>query len=261
MPIIQDTFTLNQYQNLVFGAANGAVFGQFFDLTDFVDVQTLTSDITQFNPAGVRAFGSGDIITGSFGTDVVNGNQDNDFLDGFDGDDYLRGGRNDDTVDGGSGNDVVNGNRDNDIVNGEDGNDYVRGGQGNDAVNGGNGNDIVVGDFGIDDLTGGFGADTFVFRADTAVGQFDPNFVDAALDFNAFDGDRIVVVSDFGEFDIVLNVQDVPQIQATGSALDVVISSFATNEVIGVVAGVSDVNTILNVLEVVNTGDPALGLG
>jgi Ca2+-binding RTX toxin-like protein len=198
MPIIQDSFTINLYQDLVFGAANGAVFGQFFDLTDFVDVQTLSTNDTLFNPAGVRAFGSGDIITGSFGTDVVNGNQDNDFLDGVDGDDYLRGGRNDDTVDGGSGNDVVNGNRDNDIVNGEDGNDYVRGGQGNDAVNGGNGNDILVGDFGTDDLTGGFGADTFVFRADTAIGQFNPNFVDAALDFNAFDGDRIVVVSDLG---------------------------------------------------------------
>ncbi|AFY70062.1 Hemolysin-type calcium-binding region [Thalassoporum mexicanum PCC 7367] len=261
MPIIQDASTINLYQDLVFGAANGAVFGQFFDLTDFVDVETLSADISQFNPAGVRAFGSADVITGSFGTDVVNGNQDNDFLDGVDGDDYLRGGRNDDTVDGGFGDDVVNGNRDNDIVNGEDGNDFVRGGQGNDAVNGGNGNDIIVGDFGIDDLTGGFGADTFVFRAATAVGQFDPNSADVALDFNAFEGDRVVVVSDFGEFDISISIEDVPQVQATASSLDAVLRSFATNEVIGVVAGVSDVNTVLNVLEVVNTSDPALGLG
>ena len=66
--------------------------------------------------------------------------------------------------------------------------EVLNGTTGSDIIDGGAGNDTITGGTGSDNLTGGRGADTFVFG--------DRSQYDVITDFNAAEGDRIVL--DFG---------------------------------------------------------------
>jgi serralysin len=63
--------------------------------------------------------------------------------------------------------------------------DIVRGGQDNDVIDGGSGDDWLSGDRGADTITGGTGADTFHGFAGAGL--------DRILDFNAAEGDRVLL--------------------------------------------------------------------
>jgi hypothetical protein len=126
-----------------------------------------------------------DAITGGTGFDDINGNQGNDTLHGGAGDDWVVGGKNNDVQFGDDGNDIVWGNLGDDTLDGGNGNDQVRGGQGDDVLNGGAGNDYISGDRGNDTETGGPGAD--IFHSFSGAG------IDRVLDFNAGEGDRVML--------------------------------------------------------------------
>jgi Ca2+-binding RTX toxin-like protein len=110
------------------------------------------------------------------GADVLTGAALADVLEGFAGAD---------NIDGAGGLDIINGNMGNDTVTGGDGADVVRGGRDDDLVLGGAGADFLSGDRGSDTVTGGAGADTFH--------TFDGAGLDRITDFNAGEGDRVVV--------------------------------------------------------------------
>ncbi|MBD2245217.1 FG-GAP repeat protein [Nostoc sp. FACHB-888] len=89
-------------------------------------------------------------------------------------------------------NDVINAQGGNDIINGNSGDDLLRGGSGDDILIGGFGNDSLVGGRDNDILIGGVGADFFLYNSNadfstTVVG------IDAIADFNASEGDKIVL--------------------------------------------------------------------
>lgn len=67
--------------------------------------------------------------------------------------------------------------------------EVLNGTTGSDIIDGGAGNDTIRGGTGSDNLTGGRGADTFVFG--------DRSQYDVITDFNAAEGDRIVL--DYGD--------------------------------------------------------------
>lgn len=69
--------------------------------------------------------------------------------------------------------------------------DILAGGTGDDTINGGTGDDVISGNGGEDVLTGGTGADDFIFTEAS-------NFVDSITDFNATEGDQIVIAASFG---------------------------------------------------------------
>jgi Ca2+-binding RTX toxin-like protein len=126
-----------------------------------------------------------DAISGGGAFDDINGNMGNDTLHGGAGDDWLVGGKDNDLQYGGDGADLVLGNLGDDTLSGDAGNDVVRGGQGNDVVFGGSGDDYVSGDRGDDTLSGGAGADIFHSFGDAGI--------DRVLDFNAAEGDRVML--------------------------------------------------------------------
>jgi Ca2+-binding RTX toxin-like protein len=126
-----------------------------------------------------------DSIQGGNGFDDINGNQGNDTAHGGNGDDWVVGGKDNDLLFGDDGDDIVWGNLGNDTLDGGNGNDQVRGGQGDDSIAGGAGNDYVSGDRGNDTETGGPGAD--IFHSFSGAG------IDRVLDFNAAEGDRVML--------------------------------------------------------------------
>ena len=126
-----------------------------------------------------------DSVVGGSGFDDINGNMGNDALHGGLGDDWVVGGKDDDLQFGDAGNDVVWGNLGNDTLDGGDGADQVRGGQGDDSIGGGAGNDYISGDRGNDTEAGGAGAD--IFHSFSGAG------IDRAVDFNAGEGDRVML--------------------------------------------------------------------
>ena len=126
-----------------------------------------------------------DSISGGAAFDDINGNAGNDTAHGNAGDDWVVGGKDNDLLFGDAGNDVVWGNLGNDTLDGGDGNDQVRGGQGDDSLAGGAGDDFISGDRGEDTESGGAGADLFHFWQDAGV--------DRVLDFNAAEGDRVML--------------------------------------------------------------------
>lgn len=77
-----------------------------------------------------------------------------------------------------------------DRVFGSFGDDKITGGRGNDYLKGNAGNDVLAGGKGADLLVGGSGADTYVFTAQTAIGQ-----VDRIETFSLSEGD-IIDISD-----------------------------------------------------------------
>jgi Ca2+-binding RTX toxin-like protein len=134
----------------------------------------------------VRGFEGNDQVDGGAGDDNLNGNLGDDVVRGGDGADFVRGGQGTDIVFGDAADDPhVNGNIGNDEVHGGAGADTVFGGQGNDLVMGEDGDDQLSGDLGNDTLLGGLGADRFQFRVGSGR--------DVATDFNAAEGDRILL--------------------------------------------------------------------
>lgn len=133
----------------------------------------------------IRGAEGNDLITGDAGFDNINGNQGDDTVSSGAGNDWALGGQGADTVSGGDGNDIVNGNIGQDTVDGGTGADTVRGGQGDDILTGGGGNDWLSGDLGSDTISGGVGADVFHGSANAGV--------DRITDFNAAEGDRVVL--------------------------------------------------------------------
>ena len=71
--------------------------------------------------------------------------------------------------------------------------DSLVGSAADDAISGGRGNDWIEGGGGNDTLTGGAGADKFVFRSDSGH--------DVVTDFNAAEGDTILLDSQTGVYD------------------------------------------------------------
>ncbi|QYU68243.1 hypothetical protein J4558_26020 [Leptolyngbya sp. 15MV] len=99
------------------------------------------------------------------------------------------------TITAGDGHDVVNARGGHDWVFGGVGNDNLvgltgadtlLGGSGRDRLNGGEGNDVLIGGPGVDVLFGGTGADRFVFLSTL-------DRTDRIMDFNAAEGDRVVI--------------------------------------------------------------------
>lgn len=217
----------------------------FADFSAGNDVVQLTPEISRQNPGGVRAFDGDDLIVGSSDRDIVNGNRGNDTIQGSGGDDYLRAGQENDWLEGNDGNDILNGNRGDDTVYGGAGDDLVRGGQGNDLLIGGDGDDVLIGDFGTDTLTGGLGADKFIIRADTVVGETNPNLADLITDFGL--GDEIVIVGN----------QETIQLVASGS--DTVIQ-LSGGDILTVVANVTPGNLQGSVLAAFSS-DRAISIG
>jgi len=126
-----------------------------------------------------------DFIYGGPAFDDANGNKGADTIHGNGGDDFSVGGQGDDLLFGDDGSDVVWGNLGDDTCDGGAGNDQCRGGQGDDSVSGGAGDDFISGDRGNDTEAGGAGADTFNTFAGAGI--------DRVLDFNAAEGDRVVL--------------------------------------------------------------------
>lgn len=126
-----------------------------------------------------------DQIQGGDRFDDINGNMGDDLLYGHGGGDWVVGGKDNDTLSGDAGDDIVYGNLGSDVCNGGEGADTVRGGQGGDLLDGGAGDDWLSGDRGDDVIRGGGGADIF-----HSFGEAD---IDTVLDFNAAEGDRVLL--------------------------------------------------------------------
>ena len=133
----------------------------------------------------LRGEDGNDALQGGSGFDDINGNSGNDTASGGAGDDWVVGGKDNDLLDGDAGNDIVYGNLGDDTASGGLGNDLVRGGQGNDSLTGNEGDDWLSGDRGDDTLSGGAGADIFHSFGDAGL--------DRVLDFNAAEGDRVLL--------------------------------------------------------------------
>lgn len=161
---------------------------------------TVVAGSDPFVPGGPSTFLRGeegnDSIVGGNGFDDIHGNQGNDTAAGGRGDDWVVGGQHNDLLFGEEGRDIVYGNMGNDTLYGDKpseswrleqsgGADTLRGGQGDDSISGDGGNDLIWGDRGNDTISGGAGADTFVI--------FSGGGIDKILDFNAAQGDRVVV--------------------------------------------------------------------
>ena len=144
--------------------------------------------------------GAGDdrVVAGD-GADTVIGGAGNDSIWGGAGGDRLLAGAGNDLVLGHDGDDAILGGAGHDRLLGQQGADWLIGGEGNDTIDGGAGRDTINGGQGADVIRGGAEAD--VFRM--TFGEMDG---DAILDFDATDGDRLVVrstnplaVSDLGD--------------------------------------------------------------
>ena len=133
----------------------------------------------------IRGEDGNDSLIGGAGFDDINGNKGSDTISGGDGNDWVVGGQEDDLIHGDAGNDLVYGNIGNDTLYGDDGADTIRGGQDNDLIFGGAGDDWIFGDRGDDTITGGAGADRFYIFAGAGV--------DRVTDFNAAEGDRVII--------------------------------------------------------------------
>ncbi|MBE9040555.1 peptidylprolyl isomerase [Oscillatoriales cyanobacterium LEGE 11467] len=191
--IVTDSTLLNTYINQLNADSLPLQFGLGSDGDDTVQ---LTPELNAQNPVGTILLGGNDTAIGSESSDIFYANEGNDSLQGAGGDDRLWALDGDDVVTGGIGNDIANGNVGNDSVDGGAGDDFLRGGKNNDTLTGGEGNDFLIGDFGSDVLIGGTGADTFILRTETESGQQDAEIVDRIVDFNATEGDRIIVAGD-----------------------------------------------------------------
>ncbi|CDO35063.1 S8 family serine peptidase [Novosphingobium sp. KN65.2] len=129
----------------------------------------------------------GEKIVGTKVADLIEGLAGDDVLLGRGGDDALRGGQGNDKLAGGAGSDLLQGGDGMDKLYGDIGIDKLMGGAGNDLLRGGDGDDWIEGGSGSDRLYGDAGADIFVFN------MADLDGLDVIYDFNAAEGDRIMV--------------------------------------------------------------------
>ncbi len=146
----------------------------------------------------LKGLGGDDELTGAWGNDVLSGNRGDDALAGDQGDDWLSGGTGRDTLVGGGGSDKLLGGGGADALVGQAGDDFIFGGDGNDRLRGGSGDDLLDGGAGLDVLIGGGGADRFRHSGLAADGA------DRIRDYDADEGDLIVVTSGSGDFGLRL---------------------------------------------------------
>jgi uncharacterized protein YkwD len=118
---------------------------------------------------------AGELIVGTAASESLRGSAGEDTIRGLGGSDTLFGGVRGDLLEGGGGNDVL----------------YGQGGR--DTLVGGDGADRLVGGPGADSLIGGAGPDRFVLRHMADRG-------DRIADFNAAEGDRLVLTGILGAF-------------------------------------------------------------
>ena len=209
---------------------NGGVGGDAEGDT-FEDIENLTGSIyddTLWGDDGVNelmGMDGNDALKGFGGADSLHGGNGNDTLAGMDGADTLNGGAGADTMQGGTGDDtyyVDNGADDVTEVAGQ-GFDRVRTSTsyslapssevemlettdptaataislaGNEYANiiiGNAGNNVIVGGAGLDTMFGGDGGDVFVWHSITEMGSTVDANSDTVRDFNAADGDLIVL--------------------------------------------------------------------
>lgn len=201
--ILSDVNRLNNFINFENGAELPVGFEQFSNTSETI---SLTPEFSQRTPGGARALNGSDRVSGSVVSDVASGGGGEDTMSGEAGADYFAGGEEDDWIIGGADSDILNGNKGADRIDGGGGDDFLRGGRGKDTITGGDGNDCLVGDFGVDVLTGGSGADTFILRAETAATAGNFAAADRAVDFNAEEGDRIVIVGALQKSDITFTI-------------------------------------------------------
>lgn len=135
----------------------------------------------------LRGEDGADSIVGGSVFDDIHGNAGDDTASGGQGDDWVVGGKDNDILYGNEGADLVLGNLGDDSLVGGVGDDVVRGGQGNDSLVGDAGVDFLSGDRGDDTISGGAGGDTF--------NAFEGSGLDRILDFNAAEGDRVMLAA------------------------------------------------------------------
>ncbi|MBD2482138.1 calcium-binding protein [Planktothrix sp. FACHB-1365] len=272
--ILTDINLLSSYKTLTQLSGQSS---QLFILTDDIDVLAppntfnfpqqpsgvILPEWTINNPGGILALAGDDILVGSHQTDVMNGNTGNDQLSGAEGIDLLRGGQGNDTLKGDNGNDIINGNREDDFLMGGDGEDLLRGGKGKDNLDGGAGRDILIGDLDFDILTGGTDADLFILGANPAEVPLNATEADLITDFNATEGDQILIVASLTSEEITLETFDqTANFQlATGASQGIIIRQTTTGNIFGVVANTTDINIIKNSINIVNISDDLLGIG
>lgn len=272
--ILEDINSLSSYKTLTELSGKSS---QLFVLTDDIDILAPTNFLTISQqptglvlpewtieyPAGILALAGDDILVGSNQTDVMNGNTGNDQLSGGEGIDLLRGGQGNDTLNGDGGNDVINGNRDDDLLIGGDGDDLLRGGRGKDVLTGSNGRDILIGDLDFDQLTGGADADTFILGANASEVPLNVTEADLITDFNPAEGDKIVIIANFNSQELTLESFDqTANLQlATGASQGTIIRQTTTGNILGVVANITDIDTVKNGISIINISDPLLGIG
>ncbi|MDY7023972.1 MAG: calcium-binding protein [Cyanobacteriota bacterium] len=217
------------------------------------------SEWTADNPGGILALDGDDFLIASVEMDVINGNQGSDTVGGSDGDDVIRGGKGNDALGGDSGNDLINGNRDSDRIWGGEGDDIIRGGKGNDSLYGGPGQDLIIGDLGVDVLTGDEDADRFVLAGTNAD-------ADVVADLTPEDGDRILIVANFGVENITVTSFDSSNLTSNlpvdiSNIQGTLIQEAGTGNVLGIVTDITDTEQVRNAIVFVNPDDPLLMLG
>ncbi|PZU15067.1 MAG: hypothetical protein DI606_00395 [Sphingobium sp.] len=182
-----DRYVIRSTTDVVIDESGDDFLTTYVDYTVHAGIETVA-----LAKAGLTVTGNAEDnrIWGSAGRDVIHGMGGNDYIGAKDGDDLVDGGDGDDTIFGDGGNDMLYGDAGNDQLYGGDGNDQLFGGEGHDVLNGGAGDDVLVGGAGMDRLMGGVGADRFVFNA---VSDSLPQAKDTILDFNFFEGDRILL--------------------------------------------------------------------
>ena len=204
------------------GDAEGDTFQGIENLTGSIYADTLWGDDGINELMGMDG---NDVLQGYGGDDRLHGGNGNDTLAGMDGADMLNGGAGADTMQGGTGDDTyyVDNGADDVIEVAGQGFDRVRtstsyslapGSEvemlettdptaataislaGNEYANiiiGNAGNNVIVGGAGFDTMFGGDGGDVFVWHSITEMGSTVDANSDTVRDFNAADGDLIVL--------------------------------------------------------------------
>ena len=204
------------------GDAEGDTFNGIENLTGSIYADTLWGDDGINELMGMDG---NDVLQGYGGDDRLHGGNGNDTLAGMDGADMLNGGAGADTMQGGTGDDTyyVDNGADDVIEVAGQGVDRVRtstsyslapGSEvemlettdptaataislgGNEYANiiiGNAGNNVIVGGAGLDTMCGGDGGDVFVWHSITEMGSTLDANSDTVRDFNAADGDLMVL--------------------------------------------------------------------
>ncbi len=136
-------------------------------------------------------------ITGNGKNNTIYASQDGGTYQGGRGNDTIYGDAGEDELFGGTGNDELYGKAGDDTLSGDYGKDTLDGGAGNDELYGGDGNDRLIGGTGDDVLSGGSGKDIFVYR----------------------DGDGKDVITDYADYDDILDILEISSGTITKTAL------------------------------------------